>query len=295
MLVPKIPLSMSKIALTSFLVRLDVLLGSPSGMVLLARAIAWAVMADGERPKQLEPVASVNWFAAGVPGGHLIFPSSSIMTPNRAAARPARLPPRLSLPIVLPRLFSCISSDMFSSISSETSGFMSKVFPNLVRSNSTSVSSIGSSVRVFILYLDILILGFDSIFFTICSGVGISCLSTKPKFGTLLDDCLNCCEGKSFNTFPGAHFSSGIYLKPSRSSSIPGTPPLFTLLTPSVSPESFEESPIEAMPALMADLTAMSASRTDIAEFSIRLRLKSTAESIKLLRPDIGVKILGDV
>ena len=47
----------------------------------------------GLKPKQLEPVASVNWFAAGVPGGHLNLLFSSRRIPNTAAARESREPP----------------------------------------------------------------------------------------------------------------------------------------------------------------------------------------------------------
>ena len=37
--------------------------------------------------KQFDPNLSVNWFAAGTPGGHLNLPAASTRTPDLAAAR----------------------------------------------------------------------------------------------------------------------------------------------------------------------------------------------------------------
>ena len=105
-LLPNIPFSRSNIKFAIRRVVAEERLGSSSGTICWARFIACETIVLGDVPKQLEPVMSVNWLAAGVPGGHRIFPSSSIITPKRAAALPIRLPPGILFFKLLPRLFS---------------------------------------------------------------------------------------------------------------------------------------------------------------------------------------------
>ena len=66
----------------------------------LASFLAKSNISDAEIPKQFAPELSVNWLAAGVPGGHLNFPFSSTSIPNAEAALAIRERPRC--PMVLP-------------------------------------------------------------------------------------------------------------------------------------------------------------------------------------------------
>ena len=79
------PLSTNDMNSNSFFVVFLTRVPSPVSMPL-AILLAKSNISDAEIPKQLAPVLSVNWFAAGVPGGHLNFPFSSTSIPNALAA-----------------------------------------------------------------------------------------------------------------------------------------------------------------------------------------------------------------